>query len=144
MNYYGARQRQKDKRWDFTIMNNGHVSPTGYCHAWSEWPDDLKSMASLEYRQYVTDKDKYHGEGHENKEDAERCYYRYVLDTKLRPAKCPDDEQHKCEIPDCGKWTQAGLQADSAPTWLCEAHGSRADYERLHPFEPGHTIISSW
>ena len=31
MNYYAARQRETDGRWDWTQMNDGHIWATGAC-----------------------------------------------------------------------------------------------------------------
>ena len=86
MNYYDARQREGDKRWDYTQMNDGRVWPVGYCA-----PKVACECWSIE-RGYAADPhcDKCGGlgrvdnpdycGGHDTAEGARECFARYLLD----------------------------------------------------------------
>lgn len=143
MNYYQARQRTEDERWDYTCMNDRRIWPVGYCRRWKDWDEDLKKTHPAEYERYVAAKAKFHSEGHATKEEAERCHREYELDNFLKAFSCLSDEQHKCE--ECGAWTQSGLGLRGIPgNYLCAAHATREFFEKLNPFTPGISTMSSW
>lgn len=37
MNYYGARQKQDTKKWDYTCRNDDKICPVGYCEGWKDY-----------------------------------------------------------------------------------------------------------
>lgn len=44
MNYYKARQRESDGRWDYTCQNDGRVWSVGYCRKYKEWTKEQMEM----------------------------------------------------------------------------------------------------
>lgn len=145
MNYYGPRQRQTDRRWDYTCMNDHIVWPMGYCEGYKEWWIDLKERVGYEARpdeieKYQTHKDKHHTDGHATAEEACQCYRRYLLDHKTRLGLKWSDSQHRCKV--CGEWTQMYAEVDHTPFELCETHNTQEQLELL--FETPGEIWSSW
>jgi hypothetical protein len=87
MNYYQARQRKISKRWDYTVMNDGHIRPLGYCIPWDRLERAFKDApfdADADLRHLAEFKDEYHDDGHETEEEAEECYKNYLLDHRLK------------------------------------------------------------
>lgn len=120
MNYYKARQRVHDKRWDWTCMNDGRI-----------W----KSPPCTE-----------HEDGHPSEEEAERHFYAHELG-RLRETSLGWDAQVRCEAPGCREWTERGLvgiRYFTTPIYLCRAHRSRKVVEALHPYVEGLEIWASW
>ena len=91
MNYYDARQRQDDKRWDYTRMNDGVIWPVGYCDSRSPcqcWLDACNQGRIL--RAGDPGCEKCGGTGrvdnpdycgsHDTAEEARKCFARYLLD----------------------------------------------------------------
>ena len=150
MNYYQARQRQIDQRWDFTSMNDEVVHPVGYCHAYRKFvperclwiPEDFRvEYAEHENAKQAPFRNKYHDVGHTTKEEAERCWYEYGLD-QLRSSTSLD-AQHLCAI--CGAWTQRALSSRHGDAInLCAEHANRDGFAQVRPFVPGIAIMSSW
>lgn len=164
MNYYAARQRERDGRYDFTCMNDGKVWPVGYCHRFRTWtasdfnfmPEETAHAEAAKLNEkYAPHADLFHEDGHATAAEAQACYRRYLLDTKLEFSTQPNpDEQHRCaaiisppgaEKQLCGAWTQhAGWVAGSVDSllWpLCPTHQTREAADRLFPSVG--TIISS-
>src|SRR5437879_128061 len=116
MNYYDARERQKDGKgigiFDYTCMNDDQIWPVGYCPSCG---------------------------GHQTQEEAYECYKKYELDHHLHLDVESHDTQHKCEI--CEGWTQKGAEVGHGRLWwLCDAHRNRETVEGL--FGVGYTISS--
>jgi hypothetical protein len=147
MNYYAARQRQKDKKWDYTSRNDDFTQPVGYCAAYVEWTEEMlkrlglygkpENHPSLMRQQKF--KDKYHICGHDTKEEAENCYREYLLDQHLKLNREHPDAQIKCAV--CGKWTTLYAEIDMHMWDLCEEHNNREEVEKL--FEAPGEIWSS-
>lgn len=154
MNYYGARQRLSDGRWDYTCKNDGSTWPLGYCagsRAYSA--SDFNFMgeeAAAREAQKLNERNaphlsKFHKDGHATEAEAAACYRAYLLDMHLRFSDKPsEDEQHRCAA--CGAWTQhlGWLEGSmGAYLWhLCAAHQTREAVEALMP--PVGTSISSY
>jgi|GEM_PF-4268286 len=152
MNYAEARQRKSDKRWDWTTKN-GRVWPTGYCAGWIVWTPELAARVSLplavlqaEQTKEQPYRAKYHTDGHESREDAERCFYEYSLDH----LKTVTMARHRvpCVFPGCAEWTQTALESPGMGglfplVELCAEHCTRAAVERIHPFGGGLRLIHS-
>jgi hypothetical protein len=102
MNYLKARQRQTDKRWCYTNMNDGEVYAVGYCHAFHELDDSLP-VTEAEKEKHRANAHKYHTSGHATEDEACECYKRYLLDNRLRLNRTMNDCQKKCQI--CDTWT---------------------------------------
>lgn len=94
MNYYAARQREKDKRWDFTVMNDKRIRPVGYCRPYEPLSSSLMPQQVVEQHnsEYGRFQKKYHDDGHATAEEACNCYREYELDNHLRFGKISLDE----------------------------------------------------
>ena len=143
MNYYKPRQREFDFRWDYTSMNDGHVTPVGYCRPWRDWDEATKKLSPTEYERYVADKEKYHDHGHATAQEAANCYRNYILDHGLTLNHKDSNAQHKCEI--CGEWTQGFAILNNTNLYmLCDLHNNRESVETLYTLSADTEIISSW
>lgn len=132
MNYYKARQRDSNGRWDYTCMNDDRGSPVGYCRKYKEWTPEEIEMYHL--RQEDIDrpallKHKYHSDGHATKEEAEACYLEFLLDQELSLNHKDTSAQHKCEI--CGEWTQGFAYLDMRVFILCEKHQNKESVAKV-------------
>lgn len=144
MNYYGARQRESDKRWDYTSHNRrGGTHPIGYCRK-TDWTPEMRAefhMSDAEWDKIQAHKEKYHDEGHSTADEACACYRSYLLDNDLRLDHKTRDSQHRCEV--CGEWTQGFATVSHSFRWfLCDAHRNRDEVEKLMPSV--HESISSY
>jgi hypothetical protein len=117
MNYDEPRQRETDKRWDYTTHNKRTGTRSiGYCRGWDE-----KTGEKLR-----PNKDKFHTDGHETREEALECYRQYQLDNELFFGKELLDSQARCI--ECGEWTQLMVQVGygvGRVFVLCEKHQNR-------------------
>lgn len=137
MNYYKARQRQTDGRWDYTVGNDGHVRPVGYCGKFS---DKYPFHVSEEYLNEIrATAHKHHTDGHATAEEACECYRQYLLDHHLRLKGDWKDTQHQCEA--CGAWTSLYAEIDMRYYNLCEQHNNLEEVEKR--FEAPGEIWSS-
>ncbi len=140
MNYYDARQRSDDKRWDYTVANKRTGTyAIGYCTGWD--PKTLEyfteKFGASEAEMFFKDqeerskfKNKYHDNGHETKEEACACYRSYLLDHHLS-FDSYKDEQRKCVI--CQSWTQKYASVSHEADYpLCEQHLNRESVEKLY------------
>jgi hypothetical protein len=136
MNYYDAKQRKEDGRWDYTC--NDH--PTGYCRAYKE-PNLEKEpyWSEHEIAKYKDNKEKYHSNGHATEEEARECYRQWILDNELRFWEA-NDTQRKCKV--CGAWTSNVAEVDCKIFTLCDEHNNRKTVEQL--LETPGQIWSSW
>lgn len=115
MNYYDARQRKTDKKWDYTCMNDGRIWPVGYC-----------ADAG--------------GGHHDTAEEARECYTRYLLENRMRLDGKMDNQQLRCEI--CKEFTDGFAEVDHSHFTLCGEHRTREHVEKL--FGTVGQITSSW
>lgn len=133
MNYYVAKQRVEDKRWDYTCNNH----PVGYCRKYVEI--DPKLYGEHRQAEYAATAHKHHSDGHATEEEARKCYLEYLLDHKMRFGQM-SNQQKKCKI--CGEWTQGFAEMDCEILVLCDKHRTREIVETL--VEPPSEIWSSW
>jgi hypothetical protein len=134
MNYYAAKQRQSDKKWDYTCRNDDFTQPVGYCGAYIDWTPELLSRLGLpaehpsfeKQRQF---RDKHHSCGHETQQEAEACYREYLLDQRLKLMCEHPDAQIRCKV--CNKWTTFYAEIDMNMWDLCEEHNNREEVEKL-------------
>lgn len=138
MNYYQARKRETDGRWDFTCRNDDQIWPVGYCRAYRPFTgNELWMVGGAEHAAYENAKeepfkDKYHEDGHATADEAADCYRLYVLDHRIRLNEEAADEQRKCEV--CGEWTTLRASVDHGAGWpLCVLHNNREEVEKLYP-----------
>jgi hypothetical protein len=120
VNYYSARQRAHDKKWDWTCLNNKQIWKTGPCAE--------------------------HEDGHATKVEAERHFYDHEL-KKLKEVTSGNREMHKCDAPGCGTFTHMGLVGQhwfTDTTWLCALHKVKDVVSMMHPFKEGIEIWASW
>lgn len=142
MNYAKPRQRETDKRWDYTNSRDHLCWPIGYCGGWmwpepgkADFPGGFGSRESYEtYHKTISQfREKYHRDGHATAEEAAECYRQYQLDNDLKfnTGKL-QNEQQKCEAEGCDAWTQDISQI----TWmnmfpLCKDHQNRESVEKI-------------
>ncbi len=124
MNYYTAKQRKLDEKWDYTVNN----MPIGYCQEYKDpddYPDWLKKcMRQAEIDRIRSFKDKHHTHGHTTQEEACNCYKEYMLDNYLSVGREDSSSQHKCKK--CNEWTQGLAGVGGYHLWnLCEKHQTR-------------------
>jgi hypothetical protein len=134
MRHYAPRQREKDKRWDYSVRNDDLIQAIGYCSAYYEWTDDLlvhigvpKDHPELVKRRNF--KSKHHTCGHSTPEEAQKCYREFLLDQRLSLNKKHDNMQKKCDV--CDKWTDLFAEVGSESWNLCEDHNNREEIEKL-------------
>lgn len=135
MNWYCARQRESDGRWDYTNRNSTGTYALGYCAGWRELDHEhlgkIFGVDRLPWFEQDLEKrrahqGKYHADGHATAGEADACYRQYQLDNELRLHDPPADPDalHKCAV--CGTFT-AGM-AEIGEHWhrhLCDAHRTR-------------------
>lgn len=149
MNYLEPRQRESDKRWDYTSRNDNRVHPLGYCagtfdKVWPEWDESRVAWPSREH--YEADRarasehrDKYHGDGHATAEEACACYRDFMLDQRLHLDGRMQDQQLRCR--ECGTFTDRAARIGSHELIpLCDEHRTREVVERH--YEVGAAITS--
>ena len=120
MNYYEAREREADGRWDFTRMNDGKVWAVGYC-------------ADVDHA------------SHGSREEANECYRTFLLDKCLHLDGTTGNVHRPCSVEGCGVLTNivARIQGPMLDEWpLCDAHRKREVVETL--FKGPEKIISSY
>lgn len=130
MNYYEARQREKDKRWDYTRRNDSRIWPVGYCGGWRfdrEPPPGLHNWEQTKAK-YEPFRANYHTDGHETREEAEACYRRYELDTELHFGTLLN-QRLRCDV--CEQFTDGTANTRHFHAIVCAAHQTREAVERL-------------
>lgn len=119
MNYAEARQRKSDGRWNWTTMNDGRIWTSAPCTG--------------------------HDDGHVTREEAERHFWEYELDSVRRFEIANDDAVtlQRCQI--CSAFTASHVRlADGYTTFmLCPDHQDRASLEQVHPFKAGRQLMHS-
>jgi hypothetical protein len=117
MNYAQARQRESNKRWDWTVRNDDRIWRSGPCAA--------------------------HEDGHATAEEAERHYWEWETDPATYHVGEYAGTQHECLI--CKAWTSAYVRLRDGYTSfvLCPGHQDRASVEQVHPCTPGMSQIYS-
>lgn len=131
MNYFAARQRESDKRWDYTCKNDGTIWPVGYCGGWREPQTGLLTPEQVQQwvSQAAPHRHKFHLDGHATAEEACDCYKQYLLDFDLRLGGEALNTQRKCEV--CGAWTSRFARVGHRTWFLCDEHRTREHVEAL-------------
>lgn len=117
MNYYQARQRQGDQRWDWTVRN-----------------DD---------RFYRVDACAEHDDGHATREEAERHQWEWATSELTESTLI--GVQHPCAV--CQAWTDRAASTrdgHGSHISLCDEHRNVEGLRQAYPFRPGVAITSSW
>ena len=128
MQHKAARQREKDKRWDFTTTMGDRIVPVGYCRPYREDPE-LKVRSPAHYEKVQDHLDKFHGDGHETAEEAQECYKNYLLDFSLNHWE--QNNQQRCLV--CDEWTTHRVEIAYSIFVLCPEHAIREQVsERFH------------
>jgi hypothetical protein len=132
MNYYAARQRQTDKKWDFTCRNDDYIRPVGYCDKYQEWWLDFHKWGfhvnEHEKQLYQAHEHQHHTDGHTTADEARECYRRYLLDQRVRLGMRFEQQSH-CQV--CGEWTDMYAEVDHTPFTLCKKHNTQKQLELL-------------
>lgn len=115
-------------------MNDGHVSPVGYCAGDFVFTGTNTLMPEPIFKKMVEDaapfRHKYHTHGHASAEEAEACYKEYMLDRRLTFGTL-EDTQRRCLI--CGEWTQRYAQVGGFGVYeLCDLHCTRESMAVLY------------
>jgi hypothetical protein len=146
MNYYQARQRKVDNRWDYSCRNDDRIWPVGYCAKYRD-PEEMASdlvpilmWRKDEIERIRATKDKYHTDGHATAEEACECYRQYLLDHKLRLDGESKDTWHKCLV--CETLTNHFAEIEMQVYVLCDKYRTREEVEKL--FGPVGESISSY
>jgi hypothetical protein len=117
MNHYAARERKDGSGWHFTVQNDGHIWPVGYCDCHAP---------------------------HQTKEEAETCYKKFLLDTRLilqeAHALRAGDTVLGCRV--CGELTVGGAVIDTTFLPLCPEHRTREHVEQV--WKPSAERWGSW
>lgn len=107
--------------WHYTITNDGHTSPDGYCQGCP---------------------------GHATKEEAYEHYRQYLLDTASFEGRLVQSStsrtEHKCEAADCANWTDRMALVGPGRMemhFLCDEHRNR---EHLDPLVVAGDSASSY
>lgn len=142
MNYYAARQRGGNGRFDYTRMNDGVVVPVGYCLPYRPFeynqPWIVPQVAEQLNKQEAQFVFKYHDDGHATAEEACACYLDYLLDHSLS-LMLQGTDRRRCAV--CGEPTLLTARLDMSSWSLCQQHNTRDNVARLHG--PLYEIISS-
>ena len=137
MNYYEPRQRDRDKRWDYTVFNRRTgAHAVGYCRKFPAFtPEQTNTVfhgSQEAHDQYVANlepfRDKYHTTGHETKQEAYGCYTEYLLDQKLQLGEM-GGRKEKCVV--CNEWTQGYAEVDRQRFVLCDRHRTRDEVAKI-------------
>ena len=103
MNYYAPRQKQIDKLWHYTCMNDGQIWPVGYC------ADSCS--------------------GHVTEKEAREHYKRYLLEKRIEFSK-HENQQRRCK--ECNVYTEGYVSIDGWPKFdLCEQHQTKEIVEKF-------------
>ena len=130
MNYFEARQRQSDGRWNYTKMNGNMVQEVGYCCEFREFPPEMH-VSEEEQEERRATAHKHHTDGHATEEEACECYKQYVLDHRLSLGRKMANQKQKCVV--CGEWTQLFAEVGMAQLYvLCTEHNNRGSVEGLY------------
>ena len=106
-----AKQR-KDLKWEFISQKGNKIDTVGYC--------------------------KDH-DGHTTATEAERCYYKYMIEHA--------DESHMglhqpCQFPECPLLTDTQVSLFHGPSvWVCSIHKGPDSLSYLVPFMAGFRIV---
>lgn len=119
MNYYAARQRIGENRWDWTVEHDKVITRSGPCVL--------------------------HGDGHATKEEAERHFYDWDLQTMAVYVENDPKIMHQCDAPGCKTPTDKGLATRHRwkVQWFCDLHRIKEIFVTLNPFKPGIMITQS-
>lgn len=135
---HSARQRQSDKRWDFTVSSDeeGWAHATGYCSGFQH-PDEVDKkgeeqgwgkMRQEEREKTLLHEAKFHKDGHATSQEASDCHDEYELDFELRFSENPD-EMLKCAS--CGDFTTGRTTLGTFGRYtLCTSHQTRDDAKK--------------
>lgn len=144
MNYYDARKRQDTEKYDYTRMNDGHISPVGFCaertlcdcatFESSFRPKDDCEVCGGKGR--VPNPD-YCG-SHDTEEEARACFRRYLLS---EPEEIDYSGWEGCQAmvdgKKCDEPTKHGMRGMRSPLAaefaLCDEHRTAEVLEALTP-----------
>ena len=137
-----------DKRWYSTAKVGEYIYLMGYCVPYLPLNKDICAALKMQYDKQreiklEQNKDKYHYTGHDTREEANRCYYEYILDIELKHIQTPDWQgSTKCYI--CKSHTNTGIEPQPGVFyWLCEKHNTNETIEKIIPFIPDMIILKN-
>lgn len=145
MTRYITARKALDGRWFSTCKMGKNIFLVGYCILYIQRSPEMCKSMNLEYDKQLEKKlevyqDKYHLNGHDTKEEANKCYYNYMLDNELKHVHIDDWQASACHI--CGKLSVNGIEPDIGNfIWLCSQHYNRKEIEIIVPFNPDLLVI---
>jgi hypothetical protein len=151
VNYYDARRREDDKRWDYTVLNDGRCHPVGYCasstacECWRRAMDAGVILTRGEANcqrcggSGWVDNPEYCG-SHDTEAEARACFARYLLAGWREESYGNWIGCHVCDAP-----TKKGL-ATRPPLGnsyaLCDEHRTFEQLQTLAPTDAGQITAS--
>ena len=131
MQYFTAKQRESDKRWDYTVQWNERITPIGYCRAYKSFDTTGIPVSEETQSEYTATAHKHHTDGHATIEEACNCYKQYTLDHRLRLGATMSDQLQRCRV--CQEWTDKfAVIGDSCLIVLCPEHNNRETVDSLY------------
>lgn len=145
MNYYEARQRESDQRWDYTCRNDNYTWAVGYCRAFEAWTKEKAAEYGLPVSSNALAKEasfahKHHTDGHATPEKACDCYREYLLDQKASYLRSYVGTQYPCIV--CGIFSEFFASVGDTNFDLCLQHNNSITV-REHFKAPEKTISST-
>lgn len=142
MNYRNASQRASDKRWDYTLTNDGRTRPIGYCVGLeralkiANVPLHGEAVDPPVTAETLPHADRYHADGHETAEEACSCYAEYQVDHHAKFRIDDSERTGKSDCAECGGLTRDSVEVGfGVPRRvpLCrEHHHDRETVLKLH------------
>lgn len=115
MNYYTAKQRKSDGKWEYTRND----FPVGYCRKYQKVDPEKHGINEQQYHEYEKTSHKHHNCGHDTEQEARECYKQYLLDHNLT-FDTMSNQQNKCRV--CQEWTQKYAEIGNRSFVLCDEH----------------------
>ena len=128
MRYYAAKQREGNKRWDYTCSLDESCWSVGYCAGWDEdsktTDPDMIELIERELEKLRPFQDKFHTNGHETKAEALDCYRDYLINHRITWFT-DDSVKRRCDANECQNWTHNYAEANGRILKLCDKHRNK-------------------
>lgn len=143
MNYYDARKRHDDGKYDYTRMNDGRIWPVGYCaqrtacscvgpqngFTGAEGCEKCGGSGRVDNADYCG--------SHDTPEEARECFARYLLDGSR---EITYGNWMGCEFEGCDTPTKKGMETRpplGQAFALCDEHRDLEHLKQLAPSDAG-------
>lgn len=126
--YFAAKQREGDKRWDYTCSQDDQSWAVGYCAGWDEESNvddpDLVDLIEEHLKKLRPFQARYHTKGHETKAEALDCYRDYLINHKVLWLT-DEGVKRRCDANECDNWTHNYAKANGRVLKLCDKHRNK-------------------